>query len=446
MNILVRADSSSEIGLGHIMRDLVLCEQYPNDTIYFASINYEGNISDKVLSAGHQLIVLEGNSEEEIISVIQKNKIRFMIIDHYNIDYIYEKNVKERTNIKILSVDDTYEKHHCDILLNHSVGADETRYRNLVPPNCQIKCGKKHNLIRKEFKDITLKTRNKPIKNILLAIGGSDSSNLNIDILKVLIQFNQFHVNVLTTSSNKHLESLKAYIKPYPNIHCNVDSKNVASDMNNNDFAIITPSVIVHEVMQLDIPFLVIKTAENQNNLYRYLREKEYLSIKRFNPKRLYSTLEAYQRIHLIPFINLSLEKKKMILAWRNSDSIREWMHNSSEITLETHLKFIESLDEKNQHYLILYGNKSIGAVNFNNIKNRQAELGFYQNPELHGHGSMLLKTIIDYGFNMLNLYKLSLEVLIHNQKAIHLYKKFGFTTTGRTKKIYAMELLNERH
>jgi hypothetical protein len=37
MNILFRTDSSSTIGTGHIMRDLVLAQQYPNDNIIFAT-------------------------------------------------------------------------------------------------------------------------------------------------------------------------------------------------------------------------------------------------------------------------------------------------------------------------------------------------------------------------------------------------------------------------
>ena len=52
MNILFRADSSSNIGTGHIMRDLVLAQQlekkYPHATITFAVQNLSGNINHKI--------------------------------------------------------------------------------------------------------------------------------------------------------------------------------------------------------------------------------------------------------------------------------------------------------------------------------------------------------------------------------------------------------------
>lgn len=44
MNILFRADSSSTIGTGHIMRDLVLAKQYSDDKIVFATQELDGNI------------------------------------------------------------------------------------------------------------------------------------------------------------------------------------------------------------------------------------------------------------------------------------------------------------------------------------------------------------------------------------------------------------------
>mgnify|MGYP007083003438 CR=1 FL=1 len=48
MNILVRADSSSIIGTGHIMRDLVLAKQYKVGNIIFAVRELEGSINYKI--------------------------------------------------------------------------------------------------------------------------------------------------------------------------------------------------------------------------------------------------------------------------------------------------------------------------------------------------------------------------------------------------------------
>ena len=82
-----------------------------------------------------------------------------VIFDHYGIDYQYEKQIKIKTEVKILSFDDTYEKHHCDILLNHNIYAKKEQYKDLVPDFCELRCGRKYTLIRDEFKKIGHKER-----------------------------------------------------------------------------------------------------------------------------------------------------------------------------------------------------------------------------------------------------------------------------------------------
>ena len=123
MKILFRADSSSSIGLGHIMRDLVLAKQYSNDTIFFACQNLDGNIIDRI---PYEVNFLKSNDINELINLIHSLQIELLIIDHYGISYEDEKAVKEATNVKILSFDDTYEKHYCDILLNHNIHPEHT--------------------------------------------------------------------------------------------------------------------------------------------------------------------------------------------------------------------------------------------------------------------------------------------------------------------------------
>ena len=159
-------------------------------------------------------------------------------------------------------------------------------------------------------------------------------------------------------------------------------------------------------------------------------------------------------RIELINFINTSLEEKKMILKWRNHPNIKKWMYNQKEISLDSHLNFIESLKSfKDKIYFLVKMNKEyIGVIDFTSIdyKNKSTCFGLYSNPynKTAGIGTILLKTIIDYAFNSLNMNILKLEVFEINKKALNLYKKFNFKKTGKkivnNKKVILMELKNE--
>lgn len=276
MKILFRCDSSSTIGLGHVMRDLVLAKEFSKDEVHFASLELDGNINSQI---PYPLHVLKSNEPEEIIKLILSLHVDMLIIDHYGITYQEEKAIKEATRVQILSFDDTYEKHYCDILLNHNISADTSRYKNLVPSHCELRCGSAYTLIRDEFKNEKEKKREK-IYDVLLAMGGADSTNLNIPILEKLPS--SCHVSVLTTSANANLEALKEYVKDKPNISLHVNSQEVAKLINQSRFAITTPSVMVHEILYMDIPFLAIKTASNQDDIYKYLKKNGYKAYKSF--------------------------------------------------------------------------------------------------------------------------------------------------------------------
>ncbi|MDO8260986.1 MAG: UDP-2,4-diacetamido-2,4,6-trideoxy-beta-L-altropyranose hydrolase, partial [Candidatus Magasanikbacteria bacterium] len=65
-NILIRADSSSIIGTGHVMRDLVLAKEFNGDNVTFASQDLEGNINHKIIESGYKLDFLKSNEIEEL--------------------------------------------------------------------------------------------------------------------------------------------------------------------------------------------------------------------------------------------------------------------------------------------------------------------------------------------------------------------------------------------
>ena len=296
MNILFRADSSSNIGTGHIMRDLVLVNQFPNDNIVFATQDLEGNINYKIDEAGYKVYTLKNNEFEELNFLIKELNIEMIVIDHYKIDYDFEKKLKnENPNLKIFVFDDTYEKHYSDILLNHNISANKKKYKNLVPKNCELRCGSNYTLLRDEFfKAKKLKhkiKKDKKTKTIFLAMGGADHSNINIKILKVIKKIRKdkknVKVNLVTTSANKNLKELEEYCKNKKWINLQKNSNEIAQLMIESDFAIVTPSVTVNEVYFLSLPMIAIKTADNQKDIYEYLKKSGLFALKRFNKNKI---------------------------------------------------------------------------------------------------------------------------------------------------------------
>jgi len=457
MNILIRADSSSTIGTGHIMRDLVLAKQltdeYTGANIVFASLNLSGNINFNVLNAGYKLITLQSNSKTELEELIKKLQIDMVVFDNYSINYKFEKYIQTRTNVLIFSLDDTYEKHYCDIVLNQNIYADSSKYKTLVPKHCQLRCGPKFTLLREEFYEQRDKYYKKnKLKNVLIAMGGADNRNLNIKILKVLKKFKNIQINIVTTQANKNLKKLKQYIAQQPNITLHINTAHIAQLMRSSDFAIITPSVTANECYFMRVPFIAIQTADNQKQMYDFLHKQGFAVLNKFKKNKLKKLVlnKIKKKAILKNFTDLSYRQKVKILLWRNNKLIRKRMYHSSKLTLKEHLKFIDTLEfaTDKQYFLVSFGKKEIGVINFVNISKKSCEIGIYANPKLHGVGDIIMSAIINFAFEKLKVKKLRAEVFADNDKAIKLYKRFGFGSISQkvyeNKTVIIMELRDE--
>jgi len=292
-NILFRADSSSLIGTGHIMRDLVLAQQFEKEKIFFASLNLSGNINHKIAEAGYALETLSSNGVEEVIALIKRLKIDMIIIDNYEIDLSYEKALREQLpELKIFIVDDLYKKHECDILLNHNLYAQEKKYKDLVPKDCNLRCGSKYTLLRKEFMEVKSKTSK--FFTIFVAIGGSDHSGINVKILKTLKKFKNIKVVLVSTDANAKLAALQKYAQNKDWIELQINATNLATLISESNLAIVTPSVTLNEVYFMNTPFIAIKTVDNQNEMYKYLKKEHFLVMKKYSSKKLQQLIKVF--------------------------------------------------------------------------------------------------------------------------------------------------------
>ena len=228
--------------------------------------------SDEKEFVPYPLITIQ--NEDEFFLHVKRLQPKEVIVDNYDFTLEDEKRFKELfPHIKLSCFDDDYREHFCDEIINHNISADKSRYKNpdivkIIPP-----------LVRDEFKR-EKKIKREKIYDYFIAMGGSDTQNLNIKILEILPKDKK--VAVVTTTANKHLKELREYAKDKENISLHVNSDEVAKLLNQSSFAIVTPSVIVHEVLFMQTPFVAIKTAPNQDDIYRYLTKKGYETYESF--------------------------------------------------------------------------------------------------------------------------------------------------------------------
>ncbi len=90
-------------------------------------------------------------------------------------------------------------------------------------------------------------------------------------------------------------------------------------------------------------------------------------------------------------FITLDEGLIKQIWLWRNDPKIREFMYNKEIIPLENHLRFVQSLNSRDDvaYWLVRKGTEPIGVTNLTdiNIRNSSAELGYYMIPSMLNSG-----------------------------------------------------------
>ena len=269
LKTLVRADSSSKIGHGHIRRDLLLAKKFNN--ISFASLRLEGDIFDEI---NYPKFSLTSGEIDELCELIKDNKFELLTIDHYGFSFEDERAIKEKTGVKILSFDDTYEKHFADFILNVNLYAQKARYEGLAEKGSEVFCGSEFFLVRDEFYEEAQVKREK-IYDYAIILGGTDISGLSAKISEKLL-LKGLKTAVITTSGNKNLSALKEISSKNENFSLFVDSKNVAKLMNEAKMLIITASSLVNETYVLGAKFKAICVADNQTEIFAWLKENGY--------------------------------------------------------------------------------------------------------------------------------------------------------------------------
>lgn len=119
-----------------------------------------------------------------------------------------------------------------------------------------------------------------------------------------------------------------------------------------------------------------------------------------------------------------------------NASVMRYWFEEPYEAFVELADLYDKHIhDQRERRFIIEHKGGKVGLVELVEIDHihRRAEFQIIIDPIHQGKGyaSTAAKLAMDYGFSVLNLYKLYLIVDKENARAIHIYSKLGFKVEG---------------
>jgi putative acetyltransferase len=105
-------------------------------------------------------------------------------------------------------------------------------------------------------------------------------------------------------------------------------------------------------------------------------------------------------------------------------------------VSAEETRKWLEKPPEGRVRIVALLDEKIVGTANLTRQQGRRSHVGsvgLCVHDDFHGRGigASLLAALIDTADNWLNLRRLELVVFVDNERAVRLYKRFGFAIEG---------------
>jgi UDP-2,4-diacetamido-2,4,6-trideoxy-beta-L-altropyranose hydrolase len=302
--IVFRADGNSEIGLGHVMRCIALCEML-NELfqLKFAIQNPSVAIQNILNVSVSEVIALPEtfNYTEDasnFLSVISKEDL--VVLDGYYFDAHYQKKIKAHCS-KLIYIDDLVLGHqYADVIINHNGLVQAADYN--AETGTTFLLGTQYALVRKEFFDVKVAVPNS-IKDgssisVLINLGGADPENISLSILNTLLSKKDLYtITLIIGSANKNTETFEAF-NTVANVHIKkgLSANEMIDEINRCTVAIVSCSTIAYEVSILNKPFVGMLTASNQqSNAAFFEKNKLALAIldTRFTAAALLKCLEV---------------------------------------------------------------------------------------------------------------------------------------------------------
>ncbi len=485
-SLLIRADASSRIGTGHVMRCLALAAEWQSrgGSVTFLSRCESAKLRQRIEASGVEYIPLNEPHPshadmETTLRLLEGGSRRWVVLDGYHLDTAYQRAIRGSGH-RLLVVDDIAHlpEYHADIVLNQNITAPDLDYN--CNPDALTLLGAKYALLRPEFAVWRGWEREIPeqARNILVTLGGGDPDNVTLKAVQALREVGDGCLNalVLVGYSNPNLELIESAA------HCaktGIRVVTAATDMPRlmawADMAISAAGSTSWELCFMGLPSLMLVVADNQREIAAKLHESQAAvnlgwaadasiehiagAVKQMrddsalrdmlsqNARRLVDGMGAERVVSLMTAMDgevnphqLSLREandKDAFQLWRlaNDSTVRANALSPEPIPYRRHLEwYSRKLSLRDTRIWVLeLANTLVAQARYDRISADVAEIDYAVAPGFRGRGlgAEALKRSGELAFDALGVERLRGVVVEDNTASVRVFEKLGYERVG---------------
>lgn len=313
MKVAFRADASSQIGTGHVIRCLTLATalRQAGAACTFFCRSQRGDLRETIASQGHEVRMLaplpnagtdvaaeamtgtdgpphagwlgtsSAQDAQDTLDAMVGQCWDWLVVDHYGLDVEWEQRL--RSSCRQLAVlDDLADRDHdCDLLVDSGVESNlVARYARRVPRTAELFIGPHYAILRPEF-DAARATVASPVnltrpvlpRQLLVMFGGNDAAGHTFEALEAIaaVAPDGTKVDVVVSAINQDCARLAAFCAAHGDFSLHVASSEVARLMARADLVVASGGGATWERLYLRRPSLLKVVAENQRKPLEYM-------------------------------------------------------------------------------------------------------------------------------------------------------------------------------
>ena len=284
-HLVIRADASPRIGVGHVMRSLALAQAWQDagGGVTFASAELSETLRTRIHAEGMRIHTIASppatrHDLVELTNLTQRSGASVVVIDGYAFDEQYLAGISSAKCVS-LSVDDNAHLsfYSTDFVLNQNVGVTESLYRNRFE-NAELLLGTSYALLRREFLHSKPVAESKGNGNrILVTLGGSDPDNITQRIIAGLSESKtqDLRIRVIVGALNQHMQLIRKAINGDERFQILQNVGDMAEQYHWADIAIAAGGSSNWEMCYFGLPRIVLVIADNQIAIADELERKQ---------------------------------------------------------------------------------------------------------------------------------------------------------------------------